>query len=46
MLGYDEGDVDRLVEGAMKQQRLLVGVPREVTQEDLANIVRESMENW
>ena len=45
MLGYDEGDVDRLVEGAMKQ-RLLVGVPREVTQEDLANIVRESMENW
>ena len=28
------------------KQRLLVGVPREVTQEDLANIVRESMENW
>ena len=45
-LGYDEGDVDELVEGAMKQQRLLVGAPRDVTEEDLANIFRESMENW
>jgi hydroxyacid-oxoacid transhydrogenase len=45
-LGYDEGDIDELVEGAMKQQRLLVGAPREVTEEDLANILRESMENW
>jgi hydroxyacid-oxoacid transhydrogenase len=45
-LGYDEDDIDDLVEGAMKQQRLLVGAPREVTDEDLANIIRESMENW
>jgi hydroxyacid-oxoacid transhydrogenase len=45
-LGYDEEDIDDLVEGAMKQQRLLVGTPREVTEEDLANIIRESMENW
>jgi alcohol dehydrogenase class IV len=45
-LGYDEDDVDELVDGAMKQQRLLVGAPREVTEEDLANIIRESMENW
>jgi alcohol dehydrogenase class IV len=45
-LGYDEGDIDDLVDGAMKQQRLLVGTPREVTEEDLANILRESMENW
>jgi len=45
-LGYDEDDVDDLVDGAMKQQRLLVGAPREVTEEDLANIIRESMENW
>jgi hydroxyacid-oxoacid transhydrogenase len=45
-LGYDEDDVDDLVEGAVKQQRLLVGAPREVTEEDLANIIRESMENW
>ena len=45
-LGYDEDDIDELVEGAMKQQRLLVGAPKEVFEEDLANILRESMENW
>ena len=45
-LGYSEDDIDDLVEGAMKQQRLLVGTPKEVTEEDLANIFRESMENW
>ena len=45
-LGYDESEIDDLVDGAMKQQRLLVGAPREVTEEDLANILRESMENW
>jgi len=45
-LGYSEGDIDQLVDGAMKQQRLLVGAPREVTEEDLAKIIRESMENW
>jgi hydroxyacid-oxoacid transhydrogenase len=45
-LGYDEGDIEQLVDGAMKQQRLLVLSPREVTEDDLANILRESMENW
>ena len=45
-LGYDEDDIDDLVDGAMKQERLLVGAPKEVTEEDLANILRESMENW
>jgi hydroxyacid-oxoacid transhydrogenase len=45
-LGYSEDDIDQLVEGAMKQQRLLVGTPKEVTEEDLANILRESMDNW
>jgi alcohol dehydrogenase class IV len=45
-LGYGEEDIDDLVEGAMKQQRLLVGAPREVSEEDLARILRESMENW
>ena len=45
-LGYAEDDIDALVEGAMKQQRLLVGSPKEVSEEDLANILRESMENW
>jgi hydroxyacid-oxoacid transhydrogenase len=45
-LGYDEDDIDDLVEGAMKQERLLVQTPREVSEDDLANILRESMENW
>jgi len=45
-LGYSEDDIDQLVEGAMKQQRLLVGTPKEVTEEDLGRILRESMENW
>jgi hydroxyacid-oxoacid transhydrogenase len=45
-LGYSEDDIDDLVDGAMKQQRLLVGSPKEVAEEDLASILRESMENW
>ncbi|HZY58079.1 MAG TPA: iron-containing alcohol dehydrogenase, partial [Rubrobacteraceae bacterium] len=45
-VGYDEEDIDQLVNGAMQQQRLLVISPREVGEEDLANILRESMENW
>ena len=45
-LGYTEDDIDDLVDGAMKQQRLLVGSPKEVTEENLASILRESMENW
>lgn len=45
-VGYGEGDVDALVEGALKQQRLLATSPREATAEDLAGIVRASMELW
>jgi hydroxyacid-oxoacid transhydrogenase len=45
-LGYDEGDIPALVEGAVKQQRLLVCSPREVSEEDLASILRDSLENW
>ena len=45
-LGYDDGDIDALVEGALKQQRLLVIAPREPTPDDLAEILRASMANW
>ncbi len=45
-LGYTEDDVPALVEGAMKQQRLLVGAPREVSETDLAHILNASMTNW
>jgi len=45
-VGYDEGDVDDLVEGAVKQQRLLATAPKEVTEDDLAGILNESLELW
>ena len=45
-LGYDEDDVDDLVEGALKQQRLLVVSPREAGPNELAGIIRDSFENW
>lgn len=45
-LGCDEEDVDDLVEGAMKQQRLLVLAPREVRPGELGEIIRESAQNW
>jgi alcohol dehydrogenase class IV len=45
-VGYDEGDVDDLVEGTMKQQRLLATAPREVTEDDAARILTASLELW
>ena len=45
-LGYADDDVEALVEGAVKQQRLLVVSPREPSEDDLAEIIRGSMENW
>ncbi|HET7736311.1 MAG TPA: hydroxyacid-oxoacid transhydrogenase [Nocardioidaceae bacterium] len=45
-VGYDEGDVDDLVEGAVKQQRLLATAPKDVTEDDLASILRGSLELW
>ena len=45
-LGYDENDIDDLVNGALSQQRQLSIAPREVGPDELANIFRESLENW
>lgn len=45
-VGYTEGDVDALVEGALVQQRLLATAPRPVEAEDLATIMRRSLELW
>lgn len=45
-IGYLESDISNLVEGGLKQQRLLVGSPRPVTREDLTRIVEESMRLW
>ena len=45
-VGFGEDDVPDLVDGAMKQQRLLATAPREVTEDDLAGIFRRSMQLW
>jgi alcohol dehydrogenase class IV len=44
--GYDESDIDDLVSGALKQQRQLGIAPREAGPGEIANIFRESLENW
>jgi hydroxyacid-oxoacid transhydrogenase len=45
-LGYDENDIDELVNGALKQRRQLGIAPRETYPDKLANIFYESLENW
>ncbi len=45
-VGYDDRDVSDLVEGSLKQQRLLATAPCEVRAEDLAHIFADSMEHW
>ena len=45
-VGFGEDDVPDLVEGTMKQQRLLATCPREVTEDDIAGIFRRSMSLW
>ena len=45
-VGFGENDIPDLVEGTMKQQRLLATCPREVTEDDIAGIFRRSMSLW
>jgi alcohol dehydrogenase class IV len=45
-VGFGEGDIPQLVEGTMKQQRLLATCPRAVTEEDIAGIFARSMALW
>jgi alcohol dehydrogenase class IV len=45
-MGYGEADIDGLVAGALKQQRLLAISPRPVSETDVAAIFRASMRNW
>ena len=45
-VGYGADDIDDLVEGTMKQQRLLATAPREVTEDDAARILHRSLELW
>lgn len=45
-LGFGDSDVSKLVDGALKQQRLLVCSPRDVAAADLEAIIRASMQHW
>jgi hydroxyacid-oxoacid transhydrogenase len=45
-VGFGEADVADLVDGALKQQRLLATAPREVNADDLGGIFRRSMSLW
>ena len=45
-LGYTEDDIPALVDGALKQQRLLAVAPKEVSEQDLHHIINASMTNW
>ncbi len=45
-VGFGADDLDDLVEGTMKQQRLLATAPREVTEDDVAGILDASLELW
>jgi hydroxyacid-oxoacid transhydrogenase len=45
-VGYTESDVDDLVPGTLKQQRLLTTCPRPVGAEEVAAVLRESVANW
>ena len=45
-VGYGEHDVDDLVDGSLKQQRLLATSPREVGPDDLVGIMTRSLQLW
>jgi alcohol dehydrogenase class IV len=45
-LGYNKKDIPDLVEGTMKQQRLLAVCPRDVTADIVEEIFESSMSNW
>jgi alcohol dehydrogenase class IV len=45
-VGYGASDVDDLVQGTLKQQRLLATAPRAASADDLALILRDSLVLW
>lgn len=45
-LGYTEKDIPQIVEGTLKQQRLLSGCPRRAGEKELTRVALESMNNW
>jgi alcohol dehydrogenase class IV len=45
-VGFGEDDVPDLVDGALKQQRLLAAAPRDAAADDLAGIFERSIQIW
>lgn len=45
-IGFGEGDVDGLVDGAWAQQRLLATAPRDITPDDLRTVFTRSLQHW
>jgi hydroxyacid-oxoacid transhydrogenase len=45
-LGYGEADVPALLEGTLKQQRLLVNCPRDAGAEELRQVIQSSFAYW
>ncbi len=45
-VGYDKGDIPRLVEGTLPQARVTRLSPRPASEADLAHLFEESMESW
>ena len=45
-IGFGAADVDDLVDGALKQQRLLATAPMDITAEHLAGVFAGSLEHW
>jgi alcohol dehydrogenase class IV len=45
-MGYGESDVPALIDGTLKQQRLLVNSPRDTSADELQQIINSSFEYW
>jgi hydroxyacid-oxoacid transhydrogenase len=45
-MGYGEADVPALIDGTLKQQRLLVNSPRDAGADELRQIINSSFEYW
>ena len=45
-LGYSHNHLPQLVDGAMKQQRLLATAPVDITETDVERVLRDSMTLW
>lgn len=45
-IGYGERDVSALIEGTLKQPRLLAGAPRAIGAQELDGILRDAMRYW